>query len=466
MNDILDEKAEKFDVSSIIAEQVAKGAELSKIQQFDYDNVIPSRKLFKIDQKENEIVEKRDHQSKTFQINENNYKLVVDKAIIHFQDDDGIFKEVNLFIRDVRGKKIMNSANYKVEVFTDRVGYRLKQRGTNSWFTIELEQIGKMAPDFSNLSSKVEGNHMTWTGFSQDLSMKLVLNSDNPQIYSILESPNAAKKFRWKIEHEGNFSFSSFGNDNNGDSTELVTSTDVVNDSIFIYSEEWTGRVARINDKKTRIKSYYDDPFYPVIIDPTATLNIAANNDDGGKTTFNANWLPNSPAFGHSTTSNFFTPGFRFTSIAIPTGVTVSSATLTLQIRTYISASAAPGKIWGDNVDNAAAWSTSDLPAGITKTSSSTNYSPTKTVNAVDNIDVTAQVTQILARGGWASGNAMRFAALSNTGGGTNNYVNFYDFNTTPAKAAQLVINYTTGSSFIARPNPYQRQALKRASSY
>ena len=125
------------------------------------------------------------------------------------------------------------------------------------------------------------------------------------------------------------------------------------------------------------------------------------------------------PGFGWS--SVVFTPDFllqgnasgldfklalRFQNTVVEQGVTISSATLRLY---YESGSAAfVGTLYGNDVDDASAWSGSVIPSSVTKTTASASMT-VPSVSFLDPVDfdVTDIVQEIVNRGGWASGNAL-----------------------------------------------------------
>lgn len=453
MNDELDEIITEIDIDAELADQASKGANISKL---DHAAFSPAKKIFAHQDKVKEVKERRKENSKTFKLNDTEYQVVMDKAAVHFRDENGELQETNLLIRDKNGKKVMTNAHYKIRVFTDQVGYRLKMRdGTE--FTIKLQKIGDVPADFTNLTSKVEGCQMFWGGVTQDISMKLLLRTDQPELYTRMDTPTAPRKFVWRINHTGNFDFTSFGADANGDNTELITSVKVIDDNTFTYTEEWTGRVSRITNKATRIKGWFNDPAYPVIIDPTVTLTVNANGDDG-HSSYGTPWnAGNMNTVGFSTKQ--YGAGMRFPSVGVPAGATITSAFLKPQVKSRTAGMS--GKIRGNKVASAAAWSSSDRPSNMTKTTASTTWNLAVGLNS---IPITSVVAEIVAQGGWASGNNMKFGVISFAGVGL---AYLYDFNLAPAKAAQLVINYTTGgASFIPRIYKQAAQAPRRAANY
>lgn len=143
---------------------------------------------------------------------------------------------------------------------------------------------------------------------------------------------------------------------------------------------------------------------------------------------------------GDSTTELFC--GLRFQAISLPVGAVISSAVLTVYVA---SVTGSPDiDIFGNAVANAAVWANpGNLVRNITKTTAVT----TKTVwtAAADNtIDVTAQVAEIVALGGWASGNAMAFGLFNGGGVSSLNYISIAALEHLTLTEARLSITYTT----------------------
>lgn len=79
------------------------------------------------------------------------------------------------------------------------------------------------------------------------------------------------------------------------------------------------------------------------------------------------------------------------------------------------------GNLYGDDVDDTDAFDDpGDLPSGITKTTAKTQVQQVDGPADDETLDITSIVQEIVNRGGWNAGQAMRFVALANTG--INNY--------------------------------------------
>lgn len=130
---------------------------------------------------------------------------------------------------------------------------------------------------------------------------------------------------------------------------------------------------------------------------------VADTNDDGYSN--GSTWNSGSISVGGSNWA-----GLRFQNIIVPKNSVITSATLGVSRGLGGPTGSSLGNWYGDNVDNAPAWSSSSRPDQITKTTGSALV--VSTSDGVKNfVDVTAIVQQIVNRSGWASGNAIRFGA-------------------------------------------------------
>ncbi len=367
------------------------------------------------------------------------YAVVVDKQNLHYKDNTGAWHETDLTIQKTKNGLIMNTAPYTIQIYEDRVGYFMTDGDTGETLDIELVQIGENPVDNTHIQTKLDTQQVFWEGILPRVHFKVLLNSYEPKLYTMLDDETVPKSFTWKIVQSAPFELITKGYDDDNDKIETVVSRKEVDEHTVLYTETWTGRVSRVTDKKTRVKAWFEDPLYPVIIDPTVTKSISTANDDGSAK--GMAWFSFLNYFGRATGSYF--GGLRFQSIGVPAGATITSATLKIKI--IVKGGNPLIKIKGNKVANAVAWASlggETGPRTMTTTTSTTNWSPVN--GTINSVDVTAQVAEIVGLGGWASGNNMKFGQTNQVI--TNyNYVRFSDFETSPANAAQLVIVYTTG---------------------
>lgn len=411
----------------------------------DKKEAAPVRKINDQLSSVNEVVSKRTAQTKTYLAGVDTegkqlYAVVLDKQKLHYQETNGSWQETDLTIQNVNGRLFMDTAPYTLEVYQDRVGYFMTDSETGETLSIELIQIGDANVDNTLIQLKLDTQQVFWDGLLPNIHFKVLLTSFEPKLYTMLDNETVPKSLTWKVIQSSPFELLTKGFDDNDNKIETVVSRRQIDETTVLYTETWTGRVSRIADKKTRIKSWFNDPVYPVIIDPTVTKSISTANDDGSAK--GLIWFNTLNYFGRGTGSYF--GGFRFQGVGIPVGATITSATLKVKV---IAKNGTPLiKIKGNKVASAVAWATGggeSIPTTMTKTTATTNWSPVN--GTVNSVDVTAQVGEIVGLGGWASGNNMKFGQ-TNIVSTNSNYIRFSDFEHSPANAAQLVIVYTSAS--------------------
>jgi hypothetical protein len=176
---------------------------------------------------------------------------------------------------------------------------------------------------------------------------------------------------------------------------------------------------------------------------------IAATADDGTETVGDNTWTNYPPIMGDDSGINKH-GGFRFPNVTVAQGSTVSSATLRFRAeRLNGAATSVHLTVYGDDADDAAAWSSTSRPSQITQTTASVDWDPAAWVpNSYYTVTITGIVQEIVSRGGWASGNAMRFAVLDDSSTDSN-FIRCYDY--TDGGGAnynvQLTIDYTEAAA-------------------
>lgn len=132
--------------------------------------------------------------------------------------------------------------------------------------------------------------------------------------------------------------------------------------------------------------------------------------------------------------------GLRFTNCPIPKGALIVAATLTLNI-TGGGGSPAGTIIWGEAVDSADTFvASSNNISARTRTTASVTWSSTSLSNGDQNApDITAILSEITSRAGWAIGNAL--ALHLDAVSGTN--LRFTAYDSSSALCARLAVTYT-----------------------
>ncbi len=151
--------------------------------------------------------------------------------------------------------------------------------------------------------------------------------------------------------------------------------------------------------------------------------------------------------------------GLRFSSLSIPPGATITSATLRFKAITADSPNTNSGvtslTIKGQAADNAITFaSTTNNISNRVLTTASTSWNPSTWVNgtAYTSPDLSAVVQEIVGRPGWSNGNSLAFV-ISGTGSRSAS-----SFDGSAADAPVLNITYSTGGGnsnhFILQVNP------------
>lgn len=383
-----------------------------------------------------EIINRKNAVSKTFQTGQNQYSVVINRAPVHYKDSNGNWQDINLsIIQNKDGTLTMSTAPYSIKIFTDRVGYSYTD-ADGSTFSMELVQINGQPINNSLLSTQLDTCQVFFNGMSPGISFKILLLAQQPKMCTMLNTAGTATSFTWQINQSIPYTFLSSGFDENGDNIEVLVSQIQSSPTLTLYTETFTGRVSRMTNVKTRQLAWFNNPVYPIIIDPTITKNISTANDDGNS--YFA-WSNAGDTFNFSGTTFKVSAGFRWQNVAIPNGSTVNSATFKIKVK---SAS----HVWvlgikGNKVPSAAIWTTADGPNHMIKTTAVKSWTPTGG-GAVNSVDVTTVIAEIIGQGGWGSGNNLKIAVQSRISGGPDGQ-SFSDYEHSPANAASLIINFT-----------------------
>ncbi len=137
--------------------------------------------------------------------------------------------------------------------------------------------------------------------------------------------------------------------------------------------------------------------------------------------------------------------GYRFTSVTIPPGSTITAATLDLEV--YSGSFDDPDvTIYADDSDSAAAFvASSNNISGRTATTATTTWTDSSIGTGIKTTpDFAATVQEIIDRGGWASGNAIALITKGNSGSSALR-TRAWDAGT--GSPAALSITYTAPSS-------------------
>lgn len=184
---------------------------------------------------------------------------------------------------------------------------------------------------------------------------------------------------------------------------------------------------------------------YPVAVDATLNLQVGASDDDGDSQISidvdNSITRDRIPLGNYN--GNAHIGAARFSSVALAQGTAITSAELILTaIGSYdCGACTLSITLQLDDVDNSAALTTTNINDRTGTTASSNHSIPVIVDNTEYNFDITAQVQEVLDRGGFTSGNAMTVLASDNGSDGSE-WQEYHSYDNDPAKAPKLVIEY------------------------
>lgn len=182
---------------------------------------------------------------------------------------------------------------------------------------------------------------------------------------------------------------------------------------------------------------------------PTVSYGITNTADDVSFS--NGNLSENAPSSG-SLFGTAFVAGLRFLAVAVPSGATVSSATLRCRVDSIPLAGSAYGVIRAVNSGNADPWTTTS-PLAAPKAGAGVAVQSTSDVS----YDVTALVQLVVSKSDWSSGNALAFATEA---AGANGLLVWIDYNKSITDCAQLSITYEAGGPDETAPTVTSGDAL------
>jgi hypothetical protein len=409
-----------------------------------------------------EIITQRGERSKTWDIGNNQRRTRVGLTALHYRDNPNDEKES---WRDIdlslESDNTCHKAPYDVQIYTNKIGFSyVSKRGGR--IDVELDKVGDIPVDNSRFNFIQDGNQIFWNNVASNLNMKVLLRPQGVEIFKQLLNDQAAKKFRWKIKKwkgsKCDFKRELAGmdskvtgpgpiNSHNPGRLEIVTNVvldrDEIDSEIYLMDEEWTGNVGRIIDKKTRQKTWIKDAQYPVVIDAVVNEAITAGADDvqeNGDATLVAGG-----SFITMHTVGTKKGGFRFVSVGLPQGANITAVSVGFNNHYCYGT---PQKLYFSNVDNAPAWATNDRPSQMGNKLAAVTWTPINTANSNEYFTgMTAAIQTIVNRGGWSSGNAIRFGVVPTYKAPTSARHDVAAYEYTARLPAQLDITYTVGGN-------------------
>ncbi len=401
-----------------------------------------------------EDVSKRQPNSKEFDLGNGKRRIVSSVGQLHYEDG-GAQKDIDLTPVDLGDRWRIDQAPYIIEIRKDRLEFTYTSRKGGS-VTVSASDIGGTPRLSPVVAEGSVGSRIRFDNVRPGLDIYFEFRPNTVRIFKILKSPAAPTQFTWDIEEDENAAFTVLstliGRDSKTSSPfsrnlELSRAVGPVSTvggvKFYQVTETFHGRVSEIVDASTRRREWKTDLVYPLVIDPDITENITDTDDDAWSQnshtfTVSYTWIKIGTAYGIFREDG----GFRFQTIAIGNADTIDLANLILEVTAVTNTPEL--RIWADDVDDAPAFTSSDRMKDMTKTTASTNWDPTSTGS--NTVAVTSIVQEIVDRGGWASGQDIRFAIGDDGAGGTN-WIKVDDFTTTDGTPAVLEIDFTAGGA-------------------
>jgi hypothetical protein len=184
---------------------------------------------------------------------------------------------------------------------------------------------------------------------------------------------------------------------------------------------------------------------FPVYVDTAiAEEQVGASDDDGSSASPGTAWNRTLANFYlNRTSTSTYCAGFRFTTVPIPQGATIDSASWTPYI--YSAANDSPNHtVYANDVDDAADFS-SGRPNQRAYTDAGVSWEGTDIgTGFTQSPDIKAVVQEVVSRDGWASGNNLALLTTDNAGISAFCQVYAWDY-TGNARAAKFNCTYTVG---------------------
>lgn len=180
---------------------------------------------------------------------------------------------------------------------------------------------------------------------------------------------------------------------------------------------------------------------YPLCVDAAISEEqVGASADDATATSTLAYWDITTTYKYINYTSMEYVSAHRFTTIPIPAGATIDSASLSFYIYAYDDVRVT---IKGEDVDNADAFTTSEKYNDMALTTANVTWSANNIGTAWRSSPSVADiVTEVTGREGWSEGNAIAFTTKAITDASAICRIYFWDY-TGNARGAKFNCSYT-----------------------
>lgn len=405
-----------------------------------------------------EEVDKRSLYSKTFILESQKRKLICVPGLVHYVSGSSL-NDINTDFQQSGNLYYVSETPYSLS-FDVSAGvieflYTSRAAGQVRFSLIEVNDLS-FIPNF-NIS--VSEEFLTFTDLTSGFDLIIQARPGGIELWKIIKKPDAPHIFTWRFEvdqaRDFKVNMKTHARDNLNEEpltgkrlndkwtrrqVEVLTSnipSVVLNKEVFIYREEITGRTAVRRDPVSRRQEWEDGVvIYPIEVDADITENIVADTDDGNS------WSPSSWSSRgsyHNFGRGVYHSGYRYQGIALDQGVTIDLAVLKLN-KSHARDGTPTGYLYGDYVSSAGAWTWSDNPLDITKTTAKAAFDVTAGTGAF-NVTCTSIIQEIVNHPSWSSGNNLRLGAISLATPDGEGYIDDYPSGT----PAYLEIDYSVG---------------------
>ncbi len=388
-----------------------------------------------------ELIGRRTSHSKSFDVGDNKIKLVCSaRTPFHYRDERGRFQDIDTDVQidPSSGTLFAGSLPFRFAVLREGVGFEYTSRRDGKRFRVTLVRAGDRVLPPELLAPRHEANRIIFQDVVPGLDIEFVVNAGGVKTLRTIKNADAPHKLYWIVE----------GADDRV--SQELTCRDAkyrkVKGTLAIDGEMWVETIeqsVRVRDRSTRIPRWTNEVAYPIVVDPTITEEVAVTGDDVSFYSLGSDYIRTSTCeFGVTDTTTY--AGIRFQTVALANAITISSATLRVNVTgnggqsDYIA-----GTVYGADVDDLAQWTvTTPNPRDVTRTTANAAFTK-PTANGTKNTTVTSIVQEIVDRAGWASGNDMGFVIIP--GAGSYVLTQLEDFGAAGTAEPELEVTYSGG---------------------
>ncbi len=411
-----------------------------------------------------EVIAERTVQSKLFQFGDGVMMRKTSMGQIHYKEDRTNrvedWKEIDL-VPDASLR--VSRVPYIAQASQSEVGFTYTSRlgGVYSARLIEVGTSGEAVPIESlNINPTVDGRRTYWRDLLPGLDVYILHTPMGVEFFKVLHNDAAPTRFVWEVISDEPAQFQSAHRSRavDKDKKRARMTMDIVDLGLvegkrhLRITEQFERQTSEVINLRTRERKWVDGFTYPISIDvPDVTEDINAGSDDGE---FHHNSVQTSVTYfnlvgasyirmGNYKASVGYAGGFRFSAVAVPQGATITLAELVLEVVSTPSNNPKMD-VRGNAADNALDWTTEDT-LEMALTTASTAWSQTAGSTTVK-IVVTDIIDEIIGRGGFSSGNAVKLAAMPIQTGTAVRDVLVKPYEISQGVAAHLEVTYTVAN--------------------